>query len=107
MGTLPANDRRRSPRQWVTVPVVIRHRGVHIDGVTINLSEGGMFLFAAANLPPGTQVELEFLPPSTSETVRVVATIRRRALYLFAVEFQEDQMVYAGKHADDIDNLRL
>ncbi len=107
MGALPANDRRRSPRQWITVPVVIRHRGVHIDGVTINLSESGMFLFAAADLPPGTQVELEFLPPNTSEIVRVVATIRRRALYLFAVEFQEDQMAHAARAASDIANLRV
>ena len=90
------------------MPVVIRHRGARIDGVSINISEVGMYLFAAANLALGAQVELEFLPPDSAELVRVLATVRRRALYLFGVEFQDELMAGARKRAiSDIDNLHF
>lgn len=87
-----APDRRRSQRHWAAVPVVIRHGEAHIDGVTINLSEGGMYLFAATHLPLGSQLELEFLPPGAMQMVRISATVRRRALYLYGVEFMGDDL---------------
>ncbi len=71
----------------MSVPVVIRRDGSPVDGHSINLSEGGIYLFAAANFPPGTQVEVEFRPPNRKQTVRVAATVRRRLLYLYAIEF--------------------
>src|ERR1700693_5640561 len=83
----PAKNRRQSNRHWVTVPVVIRHRGARIDGHSINISEGGMYLFAAAHLRPGTEIEIEFRQPNSKGLVRAVGAIRRRALYIYGIEF--------------------
>jgi hypothetical protein len=83
----PAKNRRHSHRQWVSVPVLIRNGGSRIDGLSINISEGGIYLFAAANLSLGTQIEIEFRPPASKELVRACGTVRRRALYLYGIEF--------------------
>jgi len=81
---------RRSHRHTVAVPVLIRHRGSRIEGLSINISDGGMCLFAAAHLPIETQVEIEFCPPKSTHVVRTRGTVRRRALYLYAIEFLSD-----------------
>jgi len=83
-------DRRQSHRQWVAVPVLVCHRGSHVEGVSINISEGGIYLFAAANLSPGTQIGLEFRRPDSKQLVRACGTVRRRALYLYGIEFLND-----------------
>ena len=78
---------RRSKRQWFNTGVrVITDRG-HMNALGINLSAGGMGLFAVAHLTVGSQIEVEFCPPESSEAVRVEATIRHRALYLYGIEF--------------------
>lgn len=78
---------RRSKRQWLNTSVrVLTDRG-HMDALGINLSDGGMGLFAVANLSVGSHVQVEFRPPRSSETVHVDATIRHRALYLYGIEF--------------------
>ena len=46
-----------------------------------------MCLFTIANLPVGSQIEVEFHPPRTKEKVRVAGTVRHRALYLYGIEF--------------------
>jgi PilZ domain-containing protein len=86
----PAKNRRQSRRQWATVPVLIRHRGSRIDGHSINISEGGMYLFAAAHLSPGTLIEIEFRRPNSKEVIRTCGAVRRRALYLYGIEFVSD-----------------
>jgi PilZ domain-containing protein len=86
----PAKNQRQSKRQWVAVPVLIRHRGSRIDGHSINISEGGMYLFAAAHLSPGTLIEIEFRPPDNKALVRTTGAVRRRALYLYGIEFLSD-----------------
>ena len=53
----------------------------------VRLSEGGICLFAAANLPIGSQVKVEFKNPRTDEPVRVRGKVRNRAVYLYGVEF--------------------
>ena len=85
------NERRRTSRHWAAVPVVMRHRGSRIDGISINLSDGGMYLFAAAHLTVGAEIELEFQPPDGDEMVCMKGTIRRRALYLYGIEYLPDQ----------------
>ena len=78
---------RRSKRQWFNTSVrVFTDRG-QMDAVGINLSAGGMGLFAVAHLAVGSRVEIEFCPPEGSEAVRVEATVRHRALYLYGIEF--------------------
>jgi PilZ domain len=63
---------------------VVNGRGVHF-------SEGGICLFAAANLPVGSQVNVEFKPPNTNEAVRVRGKVRNRSVYLYGVEFLSDK----------------
>ena len=88
-------DRRRARRQWVTMPVLIRGGEAPVDGHSINLSEGGIYLFAAANFPPGSQVEVEFRPPARKQVIRIAGTVRRRLLYLYAIEFLSEDAAAA------------
>jgi hypothetical protein len=59
----------------------------HVNALGVNLSDVGMCLFAMANLPLESQVEVEFVPPRCEEAVRVFGTVRHRALYLYGIEF--------------------
>lgn len=61
-----------------------------MDALGINLSDVGMCLFAIANVPVGSEIHVEFLPPHGKERVRVCATVRHRAFYLYGVEFLMD-----------------
>ena len=77
---------RRSPRQWWNSSVQVFARAAHLKAVGVNISSGGMCLFAVANLPVGSQIEVEFQPPGHAHTVRHLAVVRHRALYLYGVE---------------------
>ncbi len=81
---------RRSARSWLNAPVQVFAGSAHMNGLSINLSDGGMYLFTIANLPVGSQIEVEFLPPRAEEPVRVFGKVRHRALYLYGVEFLRD-----------------
>ena len=62
-----------------------------VDGRGVHFSEGGLCLFAAANLPVGSQVKVEFKTPFTDEPVRVRGKVRNRSVYLYGVEFLADK----------------
>jgi hypothetical protein len=62
-----------------------------VDGRGVHFSEGGICLFAAANLPVGSQVKVEFRTPHTDEPVRVRGKVRNRSVYLYGVEFLSDK----------------
>jgi hypothetical protein len=62
---------------------------VHARGV--RLSEGGICLFAAANLPIGSDIKVEYTNPRTDESIRVRGKIRNRTVYLYGVEFLSDE----------------
>ena len=83
-------DRRRERRQLLNTAVQVFTGSAHLNALGINLSDVGMCLFAIANLPLGSQIELEFLPPRSKKTVRVRGTVRHRALYLYGIEFFEE-----------------
>jgi PilZ domain len=83
-------DRRRRQRQLLNTSVQVFTGSTHVDALGINLSDVGMCLFAIANLPLGSEVHVEFLPPRGKERVRVCATVRHRAFYLYGVEFLVD-----------------
>jgi hypothetical protein len=106
-----AKNWRRPPRRWVTVPVLIRDGGSRIDGYTINLSEGGLYLFAATNLQVESEIEVEFRPPGKNKTVRIRGIVRRRALYLYGIELLRSDTAGASSHAsaqsDRATNLNL
>jgi hypothetical protein len=71
---------------------------VHAFG--INLSDVGMGLFAIANLAVGSQIQLEFLSPESTERIRVSGIVRHRALYLYGIEFRLDSDQPLGIAAD-------
>jgi PilZ domain len=81
---------RRSPRQWLNTSVRVFAGPAHFDALGVNLSEGGMCLFTIGNLPVGSELEVEFLPPRSSEPVRFSGKVRHRALYLYGIEFVEE-----------------
>lgn len=82
---------RRWQRYKVNVPIrVIVCRAMRasiFDGRGTSLSEGGMALFAGAELRPGDHVAVEFTPPFSSPPIRVDAMICNRAGYHYGVEF--------------------
>jgi hypothetical protein len=82
---------RRWQRYKVNVPIrVIVSRAMKasiFDGRGTSLSEGGMALFAGAELNPGDQVAVEFTPPFSTPPIRVDARICNRAGYHYGVEF--------------------
>ena len=73
---------RRWQRYKVNVPIrVIVSRAMKasiFDGRGTSLSEGGMALFAGAELSPGDQVAVEFTPPFSTPPIRVDARICNR-----------------------------
>jgi len=83
-------ERRRRQRQLLNTSVQVFTGSAHMDALGINLSETGMRLFTIANLPLGSQIQVEFLTPRSKERVRVCGIVRYRALYLYGIEFQAD-----------------
>jgi len=85
---------RRWPRYKVNVPirVIIQNamKATIIDGRGTSLSEGGMAMFAGAELKPGDQVAVEFTPPYSAPPIRVEAKVCNREGYNYGVEFLTD-----------------
>jgi hypothetical protein len=85
-------ERRRWRRHWLRAPVrIVSDAGV-IDGYGLRVSEGGMYLFAAADFEVGTQVEVEFKKPHTGEPSRCSGVVRNRVVYLYGLEFLPDKV---------------
>jgi hypothetical protein len=93
-------DRRRRQRQLLNTGVQIFIDSAHVDALGINLSDVGMRLFAVANLPLGSQIQVEFLPPRCTERIRVSGIVRHRALYLYGIEFLVDSDQRRDSRAD-------
>jgi hypothetical protein len=93
-------DRRRRKRQLLNTSVQVFTGSAHVDAIGINLSDVGMCLFTVANLPLGSQVEVEFLSRRSHEQIRVCGTVRHRALYLYGIEFLVNSDQRPGSWAD-------
>ena len=78
---------RRSPRQWWNNSVEVITDSAQVKAVGVNISEGGMCLFAVANLHIGSPIEVAFRRPESRERVHMRGTVRHRALYLYGIEF--------------------
>jgi len=65
-----------------------------VDGRGVRLSEGGLCLFAAADLPLGSHVKVEFRSPGTEEPIRIRGKVRNRMVYLYGVEFLPDRLQF-------------
>ena len=98
---------RRWPRYKVNVPIrVIVSRAMKasiFDGRGTSLSEGGMALFAGAELRLGDQVAVEFTPPFSSPPIRVDARICNRTGYHYGVEF----LAVDSSQRQSVDQLRM
>jgi PilZ domain-containing protein len=71
-----------------------------MEGLGVNISDVGMCLFTLANLPLGSQIQVEFLPPQCTSRMRVCATVRHRAVYLYGIEFRTDSDQSPADRAD-------
>ncbi len=89
---LAKRERRRFHRHWLKAPVRIVSEGGVIDGFGLRVSEGGMYLFAVADLPPGSLVEVEFNQPHSGKRSRCPGVVRNRVVYLYGVEFMNAEM---------------
>ncbi len=98
---------RRWLRYKVNVPIrVIVSRAMKasiFDGRGTSLSEGGMALFAGAELRPGDQVAVEFTPPFSTPPIRVDARICNRTGYHYGVEF----LAVDSRQRDSVALLRM
>jgi hypothetical protein len=83
----PVNTRRWS-RHPVELPVRVFPRGgdskLIVQGRGIEMSEGGMTLYAGLPLKPGDLMELEFQTPGRT---RIAAVVRNRTGFCFGLEF--------------------
>jgi hypothetical protein len=95
----PAGDERRWERRQVDVPTRVVAADLTGAGAILGrgttISEGGICLFALANLAIGTQIDVEFIDCDCGPPVRVHGIVRNRAIYLYGIEFltqrQEDR----------------
>lgn len=82
---------RRWWRYKVNVPIrVILHdvmKTTIVQGRAFSLSNGGMGMFAGAELNLGDEMYIEFTPPYSLPPLRVEARIRNRAGYNYGIEF--------------------
>jgi hypothetical protein len=83
-------DRRRNRRQLFNTSVRVFTRAGSLDALGINISDVGMCVFTMANLPIGSQIQVEFVPIHRKGVTRISATVRHRALYLYGIEFHPD-----------------
>lgn len=86
---------RRWRRYNVNVPIrVIVQRAMKstiVQGRGSALSEGGMAIFAGAELKPGEHIAVEFTPPYSAPPIRVEARVCNRRGYDYGVEFLESE----------------
>ena len=90
---LAKSDRRRWKRFWFNGSIQVSSGNRRIDGLGIQVSRGGMYLFAIADLAVGNEIKLTFTEPSSQRRIEVPGVVRNRAVYLYGVEFlpQTDQ----------------
>jgi hypothetical protein len=72
------DDRRRSPRSTVRMPVRLDATNVSFEGHTRDLSETGVLISAdGSELPIGKVIQLELQHPETGERIEVSGTVTR------------------------------
>lgn len=91
---------RRWPRQWWNSSVEVFTTSAQVKALGMNISVGGMGLFAVANLHVGAPIEIEFQSPESGKRHRLRGIVRHRALYLYGIEFvNKPQFAAAGPTA--------
>lgn len=87
---------RRWWRYDVNVPirVIVQNatKTAIFHGRAFSLSNGGMAMFASAELKPGDEMAVEFTPPYSLPPLRVEARICNRAGYNYGAEFMAESI---------------
>jgi hypothetical protein len=101
--------RARPTRADVTVPLTIRATAsdVAVEGLTVNMSLGGLLAECELEIAPGEKVEIGLRPPGreasiTIEGMVVGGEVKRAGQRLIAIEFDPDS---AKRHSVDIGRL--
>jgi len=84
-------ERRRWQRHWLNAPIRVFTDSTVIDGRGIRLSEGGIYLFALANMTPGEQIRIEYAAPPSGQSLSRHGVVRNRAIYLYGIEFSANE----------------
>lgn len=80
-------DRRRAERYWFNRSLrVITDSGI-IEGQGVCISESGMCVFSLTALPVGARIDIEMPMPPQGKILRMPASVRYRAVYLYGIEF--------------------
>lgn len=90
---------RRWPRQWWNSSVEVFTKSAQVKALGMNISVGGMGLFAVANLHVGSPIEIEFQSPESGKRHRLRGIVRHRALYLYGIEFVNKPQFVAASSA--------
>ncbi len=73
------------------LPIRVVAAGLSGSGVILargtRMSEGGICLFALANLAIGAHIDVELIDPPSGAPVCVSGVVRNRSVYLYGVEF--------------------
>jgi hypothetical protein len=80
-------ERRRWKRYSFNLPVRVVTDSAVVDARCIRMSVGGIYLFAAADLPPGAEIKIEFTTDASGNLLSRSGIVRHRAIYLYGVEF--------------------
>jgi len=80
-------ERRRWKRYSFNLPVRVVTDSAVVAARCIRMSVGGIYLFAAADLPPGTEIKVEFTADVFGNLFSRSGIVRHRAIYLYGVEF--------------------
>ena len=81
---------RRWQRYRLDLPlrlIVHREKTTIVNGRGSDVSEGGVLIFAGAELKEGDEIFVEFTPPYSGEPIRVRGVVRNRSGYKYGVEF--------------------
>jgi hypothetical protein len=82
---------RRWARFKVDVPITLIIQtgkdSILVQGRGKDLNEGGMAVFAGAELNIGQQIAVEFTPAYPSQPIRIRCTVRNRRGYVYGIEF--------------------
>lgn len=85
---------RRWPRLKIRVPVTVilrkSNKTVYIDGRGHDLNQGGIAVFAGAELAIGEEVEISFTPPYRGDPLVARTIIRNRRGYIYGMEFVQE-----------------
>jgi uncharacterized protein (TIGR02266 family) len=69
-------EKRQSPRVQYQTQVTVTSEHNFYTGLSLDISEGGIFIATHQPLPMGTEVEIEFSIPNFPEAIRAVGRVQ-------------------------------